>query len=146
MPVTATEIGIRFQPSPRTTSSAIETGPMTRRAAVPDLARDRGYGLSCREEARRRAGPQLQELSFAAAPGSDMRPYDRLIGAALDGDRLAVRPAGHRRGRLAGLDPVLGDAAPVHRYARGSWGPKEAAGCCPTGIPGTTRRADPERH
>ena len=24
------------------------------------------------------------------------------------------------------VDPVLGDAAPVHPYPRGSWGPKEA--------------------
>ena len=24
------------------------------------------------------------------------------------------------------VDPVLGDAVPVHPYAKGSWGPKEA--------------------
>ena len=31
--------------------------------------------------------PQAEELAFAQQPGSDIRPYDRLIGAALDGDR-----------------------------------------------------------
>ena len=30
---------------------------------------------------------QPQELTFAEQPGADMRPYDRLIGAALNGER-----------------------------------------------------------
>ena len=31
--------------------------------------------------------PQTEELTFAQEPGSDQRPYDRLIGAALEGER-----------------------------------------------------------
>jgi len=30
--------------------------------------------------------PQGEDLSFSVQAGEDMRPYDRLIGAALDGD------------------------------------------------------------
>ena len=63
-----------------------------------------------------------------------MRPYDRLIGAALDGDPAAVRPPGRRRGRLAGRRPgAVDDAVPLHTYPRGSWGPKEADGLLPEG-------------
>ena len=31
------------------------------------------------------------------------------------------------------VDPVLGDAVPVHTYQRGSWGPKEADSLLPNG-------------
>jgi glucose-6-phosphate 1-dehydrogenase len=31
------------------------------------------------------------------------------------------------------VDPILGDVVPVHQYARGSWGPKEADALLPAG-------------
>ena len=40
-----------------------------------------------------------------------------IFGATGDLAKLETFPA---------LDAVLGDAVPVHPYARGSWGPKEA--------------------
>ena len=36
------------------------------------------------------------------------------------------------------VDPVLGDAVPVHQYTRGSWGPKEADTLLPDGTVLTT--------
>ena len=62
-----------------------------------------------------------------------MRPYDRLIEAALDGNRLpfARQDAVEVAWRI--VDPVLGDAVPVRQYTRGSWGPKEADTLLPDG-------------
>ena len=77
--------------------------------------------------------PQVQELSFAEQPGSDMRPYDRLIGAALDGDRWLFARQDTVEAAWRVVDPVLGDVVRVHPYARGSWGPKEADGLLPAG-------------
>jgi glucose-6-phosphate 1-dehydrogenase len=77
--------------------------------------------------------PHLQELSFAEEPGSDMRPYDRLIGAALDGNRLPFARQDTVEAAWRVVDPVLGDAVPLHRYTRGSWGPKEADNLLPDG-------------
>jgi glucose-6-phosphate 1-dehydrogenase len=59
-------------------------------------------------------------------PGSEMRPYDRLIGAALDGNRrdFARQYAVDAAWRV--VDPVLGDVVPVLTYTRGSWAPGEA--------------------
>ena len=71
-----------------------------------------------------------------------MRPYDRLIGAALDGDRWLFARQDTVEAAWEVVDPVLGDVGPVHPYARGSWGPGKLTGCCPTGTPGTTRRAE----
>ena len=53
-----------------------------------------------------------------------MRPYDRLIGAALDGDRWLFARQDTVEAAWRVVDPVLGDVTPVHPYARGSWGPE----------------------
>ena len=70
--------------------------------------------------------PQNEELTFAQRPGEDMRPYDQLIGAALDGEHWLFARQDTVEAAWKIVDPVLGDATPVHPYARGSWGPKEA--------------------
>ena len=33
------------------------------------------------------------------------------------------------------VDGILGGAVPLHSYARGTWGPKEADGLLPDGVP-----------
>ena len=75
--------------------------------------------------------PQAEELSFAQQPGSDIRPYDRLIGAALDGDRWLFARQDTVEAAWEIVDPVLGDVVPVHPYAKGSWGPGEATRLLP---------------
>ena len=65
-------------------------------------------------------------MAFAQQPGSDIRPYDRLIGAALAGDRWLFARQDTVEAAWEVVDPVLGDVVPVHPYARGTWGPKEA--------------------
>jgi len=70
--------------------------------------------------------PLAEELTFAQQPGSDIRPYDRLIGAALDGDRWLFASQATVEAAWEIVDPILGDAVPVHPYAQGTWGPKEA--------------------
>jgi glucose-6-phosphate 1-dehydrogenase len=63
-----------------------------------------------------------------------MRPYDRLIGAALDGDRwlFARQDTVETAWRI--VEPVLAPGAvAVHPYAPGTWGPKEADALLPEG-------------
>jgi glucose-6-phosphate 1-dehydrogenase len=68
----------------------------------------------------------LEDLRFAQHPGSDVRPYDRLVGAALNGDRWLFARQETVEAAWRVVDPVLGDATPVHQYPKGSWGPKMA--------------------
>ena len=125
MPVTATEVTIRFNRPPHDIFGVYD-------ASMTNALRFRIWPEArttlCLAGKKPGAGriPQLQELSFAEEPGSDMRPYDRLIEAALDGNRLpfARQDAVEAAWRI--VDPVLGDAVPVRQYTRGSWGPKEA--------------------
>ena len=52
-----------------------------------------------------------------------MRPYDRLIGAALSGERWLFARQDTVEAAWDVVQPVLGDVVPVHPYARGTWGP-----------------------
>ena len=130
LPVTATEVTVRFHHRPATCSGSTRS---PQRAAIPDLAGDRG-GLTL---AGKKPGagwePQTEELAFAQRPGADMRPYDRLIGAALAGDRWLFARQDTVEAAWRVVDPILGDVVPVHPYARGTWGPQRPTGCSPTG-------------
>jgi glucose-6-phosphate 1-dehydrogenase len=84
---------------------------------------------------RRSAGwvPQREDLAFAQQAGSDMRPYDRLIGAALTGERWLFAQQQTVEAAWRVVDPVLGSVVPVQPYARGSWGPEDADRLLPEG-------------
>jgi glucose-6-phosphate 1-dehydrogenase len=77
--------------------------------------------------------PQAQELSFAEPAGSDMRPYDRLIGAALNGERWLFARQDTVEAAWQVVEPVLGDVVPAIPYAKGTWGPAEADRLLPAG-------------
>jgi glucose-6-phosphate 1-dehydrogenase len=125
MPVTATDIAITFKPPPHDVFGIEPVRPedMLRFRIWPEAA----VSLTVHGK-KPGAGwePQAEELSFAQQPGSDIRPYDRLIGAALDGERWLFARQDTVEAMWRVVDPVLGDVVPVHPYARGSWGPKEA--------------------
>ncbi|GAA0921259.1 glucose-6-phosphate dehydrogenase [Pseudonocardia zijingensis] len=135
MPVTATEISIRFRPVPYnvfamfgvtghevTNALRFRIWPTTR-ISLALAGKKPGPG----------AEPQMNELVFAEHGGEDMRPYDRLIGAALDGHRVFFARQDTVEAAWRVVDPVLGDVVPVHTYPRGSWGPKEADALLPNG-------------
>ena len=125
MPVTATEVTVRFRhpprdifglaPLPRNNELRFRLWPET---AVSFLLAGKKPGPGWE--------PQMEELTFAQRPGSDQRPYDQLIGAALDGERWMFARQDTVEAAWEIVDPVLGDVVPVHPYARGSWGPQEA--------------------
>jgi glucose-6-phosphate 1-dehydrogenase len=125
MPVTATEVAITFKDPPHDVFGIEPEFPadmLTFRvwpeAAVSLTLQGKKPGAGWE--------PQAEDLAFAQQPGSDIRPYDRLIGAALDGDRWLFARQDTVEAAWRIVDAVLGDAVPVHPYARGSWGPTEA--------------------
>jgi glucose-6-phosphate 1-dehydrogenase len=135
LPVTATEISIKFRPVPYnvfamfgvtgknlTNALRFRIWPNTR-ISLTLAGKKPGPG----------AEPRLNDLVFAEHAGEEMRPYDRLIGAALDGRRVFFARQDTVEAAWRVVDPVLGDAVPVHSYPRGSWGPKEADSLLPNG-------------
>jgi glucose-6-phosphate 1-dehydrogenase len=67
--------------------------------------------------------PEVEDLTFNQHPGADMRPYDRLIGAALGGERWLFAQQDTVEAAWRVVDPILGEVGPVATYPRGSWGP-----------------------
>jgi glucose-6-phosphate 1-dehydrogenase len=125
LPVTATEVTVRFQRAPYDVFglNPLPDNNTLRFRVWPETAV--GIGLAGKKPG---GGwePVAEELSFAQRPGSDMRPYDRLIGAALDGDRWLFAQQDTVEAAWRVVDPILGDAVPFHPYAKATWGPKEA--------------------
>ncbi len=131
LPVTATEVVVRFRPPPR---NVFGLDPLrgnelrfrvwpTAEVGLTVVGKMPGVGLR----------PHVEELAFAERPGSEMRPYDRLIGAALDGDRWLFARQDTVEAAWEVVDPVLDDVTPVHPYAKASWGPAEANRLLPEG-------------
>ena len=125
MPVTTTEITVTFKQPPHDVFG-IESAASGNRLSFR-IWPETGVSLTLQGK-KPGVGwePMAQELTFSERPGSDMRPYDRLIGAALDGDQWLFARQDTVEAMWAIVDPVLGDATPVHPYPQGSWGPMEA--------------------
>jgi glucose-6-phosphate 1-dehydrogenase len=132
MPITATEVSFRFRRPPHDIFGLAES-PATNRLRFriwPDsqvgmtlVGKTPGAGWT----------PQVEDLAFSQQGSADMRPYDRLIGAALNGQRWLFAREETVEAAWRVVDPVLDDATPVHAYPRGSWGPKEADALLPDG-------------
>jgi glucose-6-phosphate 1-dehydrogenase len=132
MPVTATEISIRFRRPPH---DVFNLAPhMFRNTLRFRIWPTAHVGLEIVGK-RQGAGwrPRSETLTFAEVATSDMRPYDRLIGAALTGERWLFASQRTVEAAWRVVDPVLGDVVPVHGYERGTWGPKEADALLPEG-------------
>ena len=134
VPVTATEVYIRFrhpphdpfglEPSATTNALRFRVYPEAQ-VGLTLIGKKQGAGWAMRQE----------ELIFAEQPASDMRTYDRLIGAALAGNHWLFARQDTIEAAWGVVDPVLGNVVPLHNYAKGSWGPKDADSLLPEGIP-----------
>jgi glucose-6-phosphate 1-dehydrogenase len=133
LPVTATEVVFRFRRPPHDVFNlGAEAGANQLRVRVYP---DDQVGVTV---VGKRPGPdlapQLRELAYSGQAAEQMmRPYDRLIGAALSGDRYLFAREDTVEAAWRVVQPVLGDVVPVQPYARGSWGPAQAAALVPDG-------------
>jgi glucose-6-phosphate 1-dehydrogenase len=126
LPVTATEVSVKFKRPPHdafglgdaadANALRFRINPETR-DTLTLVGKKPGAGWQ----------PETQELVFTEHPGADMRPYDRLIGAALGGERWLFAQQDTIEAAWAVVDPVLGDVGPLATYARGSWGPDSSS-------------------
>jgi glucose-6-phosphate 1-dehydrogenase len=135
LPVTATEVHIRFRRPPH---DVFGLEP----SSIANALRLRVYpeaqaGLRLVGKKPGAAGWTLQQedLAFAEQPASEMRTYDRLIGAALSGKRWLFARQDTIESCWRIVDPVLGNAVPLRHYAKDTWGPKEADSLLPDGVP-----------
>jgi glucose-6-phosphate 1-dehydrogenase len=125
LPLSATEIRVLFKcpPHPVFDAPPAREGNYVRFRLSPDISIS--LGARVKRPGGTMAGDAV-ELLVRQVAGDDMTPYERLLGDAVRGDAtLFVREAAVEAAWRV-VDPVLGQATPLHVYEPGTWGPLEA--------------------
>ncbi len=127
MPVTQTEVRVVFKHPPRLGFTALK-GDTDPNQLVVKL--DPKTGVRIIVDAHRaytlKTEPITLDMEFADEGGEGATPYEVLLSAAMNGQRV-------RFARQDGVDqtwrimqPLLDSPPPVHSYAQGTWGPPAA--------------------
>lgn len=125
LPVTATEVWVEFARPPRETfgENVPAASAHMRMRISPDI--EIGLGLRVKEPGERMAGKDV-ELILTRAGAANRPPYQRLLGDALRGIAQLFAREDFVEAQWRVVASILGDVAPLHSYAVGTWGPKEA--------------------
>ncbi len=122
----ATEVRVVFKKRPKLGAAAIPTGEPNQ--LVIRIEPEPGARLRFLAKAPGEDIPEAVdfEVLFEKEMGRDPAPYERLLSDAIRGDSslFTREEAIEETWRI--VQPLLDRPGPVHRYKRGSWGPKEA--------------------
>ena len=127
LPVTCTEVRIRFRRPPQEIFGEIVPGTSShvRIRISPDIAF--AMGVRIKKPGERMIGEDL-ELSLTEEADQQMPPYERLLGDAIRGNDQLFSREDLVTAQWNIVDPILGDITPVYPYEQGTWGPDEAQG------------------
>jgi glucose-6-phosphate 1-dehydrogenase len=125
LPIKSTEVTLQFRRPPEEPFGE-KVQPISNHLRMR-LNPDTSLALGIRTKV---PGPDMLgqdvELALVACPVDNKPPYQQLFSDAMSGDpELFVGEDGVEASWRV-VDPVLGDATPVHMYEPGSWGPVEA--------------------
>jgi glucose-6-phosphate 1-dehydrogenase len=127
LPATETELRLVFKHAPQL-GFQLRHGPPEPNQLVVKLDPSPGIRLVLDAHRADRVGTAAIELDmeFAAEGGEGPTPYEVLLHAAMIGDstRFTRQDGVEETWRI--MQPLLDAPPPVHPYAPGSWGPKEA--------------------
>jgi glucose-6-phosphate 1-dehydrogenase len=125
LPVTGTEVLVKLKRPPQNVFGKIQ----------PDQANTFQFRLSpevflalnalAKRPGEEMVGEPAQLVARNEPPGG-MAPYERLLGDALRGDQTLFAREDGIEAAWRVVDPVVGNAEPVHEYEPGTWGPAEA--------------------
>jgi len=126
MPVKASEVSVVFKRPPRLgigPGKLPEPNQLTLRIEPKPGSRIRLFAKRAGEEAFEAAD---LEVLFEKVPGEDPEPYERLLGDALNGKAQLFTRQDTVEETWRIVEPLLDEPGPVHSYAPGTWGPKQA--------------------
>jgi glucose-6-phosphate 1-dehydrogenase len=125
LPVTVTEVMVDFKRPPRETfgETVKGLGDHLRLRLSPEVLI--ALGMRVKSPGERMTGEEV-ELVATHQTGSEMAPYERLLGDALKGDQslFASEDAVEAQWRI--VEPVLNHPVPCEIYEPGTWGPQKA--------------------
>ncbi len=144
LPTTATEVLVDLHHPPQTVfDTPDDSAPNSFRFQLgPEV--ELALRARTKTPGEEMVGEEVELLAQAHHPG-EMPPYERLLGDAMRGDPTLFAREDSVEAAWQVVEPILGDACPVHPYEPGTWGPPEAdrliddGGCwhAPRGVGGT---------
>ena len=123
LPVTMTEVLVKLRRPPLTRLAPGE-GNYIRFRLGPKISITLGARVKRPGAAMVTMPVELSAVKYAH--GDEVDAYERLLGDAMCGDALLFVREDAVDAAWAIVENVLDDVTPVHPYAPGSWGPKEA--------------------
>jgi glucose-6-phosphate 1-dehydrogenase len=131
LPVTCTEIIGKFRKPPTLIPDSILTENHLRLRLSPEvtiamgmMALAPGDGMSL----------QTGEMVASRSPGAgEMDAYERVLGAAMEGDATLFAREDYVEEAWRIVDPVVKENTAIHSYQPGTWGPKEVEQVTPPG-------------
>lgn len=125
LPVTATEVKVRFRKPPRPIFDPRDTyeNNYMRFQLSPKVIL--ATAMRVKKAGEEMVGQQIEMVAMHQS-ADDMEPYERLLWDAIRGDPelFARQDSVEESWRV--IDPILGDKTPVREYEPGTWGPREA--------------------
>ena len=128
LPITQTEVRLVFRRPPRIAFVASAKRPPAESQLVIKLDPTTGVRLEVDAHRADKEGPTLVtlDMEFAEEGGEGPTPYEVLLGAAMDGDSTPFTRQDSVEEAWRIMMPLVEHPPPVHPYAQGTWGPKEA--------------------
>ena len=127
LPVSATEIMVEFSRPPLDIFGEVvpRSSSHLRFRISPDISI--GLGVRVKRPGDHIVGDDV-ELSLAERAEDAVPPYARLLEDALRGSTELFTRSDLVDAEWHVVEPILGDAAPLYDYDKGTWGPPEAQG------------------
>jgi len=124
LPVTATEVLVRFKRPPRAVLDELDP-PLAnyyRFRLSPEIVI--ALGTKGKKPGELMVGEHIELVACHQAP-DEMGPYERLLGDAANGDGTLFGREDSVDAAWRIVDPILGNATPLTEYEPNTWGPSE---------------------
>ena len=131
LPVTCTEIVGRFHKPPTLIPEAVLKENHLRLRLSPEVLIAMGMMTLAPGD---KFAVETSEMVASSAPRADeMEAYERLLGAAMEGDGSLFAREDYVEEAWRIVDPVLAKETPIYEYEPNSWGPRETERVTPEG-------------
>jgi glucose-6-phosphate 1-dehydrogenase len=130
LPVTCTEIVGRFDRPPSLIAASALKENHLRLRLNPEVTIAMGMMVLAPGEV---VAGQAVEMVASRSPRRDMDAYERVLGAAMEGDATLFAREDYVEEAWRIVDPVLQKITPVYQYQPNTWGPPEVERVAPTG-------------
>src|SRR5215471_8670191 len=131
LPVTCTEIVGKFRKPPTLVPESALTENHLRLRISPEVTIAMGMMVLAPGEGM--ASQTVEMVASRSPRAADMDAYERVLGAAMEGDATLFAREDYVEEAWRIVDPVLKMSTPIFEYEANSWGPREVERVTPVG-------------